>query len=496
MRCYMKHNQRFNDFFEIVCAVIVLAAMVAPVHPQGSSESAEQPGQQRSAQENTPSSSAGGASEHYLERPDPADQLAHQGLDGNLSPIERFSVDNADVRSVLKQLSEFSGVDIVLHEKVAGTVTLTVSNKTWKDILSIVCRISNLTPMRESSYIYVLPSTEWETMMKNSQQVQAQALGVLKREVIQLKNVPAAEMKTSIMSLLSERGKVTVVERNNALIIFDGEDNINQIKKTINELDVETDQVSISCKIIEVSSGVLQNIGIQWGYFDRLGGVNVSGQHLPFQQTSGSSASSAIKSVVAGALEKLTYGIVSQDKFSLALEYLFQNSKAEMVAQPQITTLDNKEAKIFMGSQVPIKYNDVMSANVLVKMIDAGTELTVTPHITSEQRIMLALYPKKRSYSLTGDGQPIINEQSAQTNVVVTDGETVVIAGLTSNEYVLAEEGIPILKDIPLIGNLFKRTKKTLDKKDLIIFVTPHIISKKAQAALDETGAAKTIEVK
>jgi type IV pilus assembly protein PilQ len=110
---------------------------------------------------------------------------------------------------------------------------------------------------------------------------QEQALGPLKREVIRLKNVPAEEMKTSIAALLSSRGKITVVQHNNALIIFDTEENITSIRKTIKELDVETDQVSISCKIIQVSSSVLRNLGVRWGYFDKLNGTDVSVQHLP-----------------------------------------------------------------------------------------------------------------------------------------------------------------------------------------------------------------------
>ena len=411
----------------------------------------------------------------------PPVQNSRKPAQGNLTPIEQFSVQNADVRSVLKQLSEYSGVDIVLSEKVAGNVTLTVTRKTWKEILSIVCKIAQLTPIKEASYIYVVPSDEYqkEQLSNATTEQQEQALGPLKREVIRLKNVPAEEMKTSIAALLSSRGKITVVQHNNALIIFDTEENITSIRKTIKELDVETDQVSISCKIIQVSSSVLRNLGVRWGYFDKLNGTDVSVQHLPIA----SGGTSTNSGVLTQALEKVTYGVLGSDKLSLTLEYLFQNGKTEVVAQPQITTLDNKEAKIFMGSQVPVTYRDE-SFNTVVKMIEAGTELTVTPHITGDKRLMLDLKPKKSSYTMVG-GQPVINEQSASTNVVVTDGETVVIAGLTSNETVATDEGIPILKDIPLIGNLFKRSSKSNDKNDLIVFVTPHIINKKIEAVSD-----------
>jgi type IV pilus secretin PilQ/predicted competence protein len=401
--------------------------------------------------------------------------------------IERFSVNNADVRAVFKQLSEFSGSDIVLGDKVAGTVTLSVTNKTWREIMGIVCKITNLTVIKEPAYYYIVPAEDYrKQQLADASMNQAEdAVQELRREVIKIDNVNAEEMSKSIIPLLSVRGKITVVERNNALIIFDTDQNIDQVKKTIKQLDVETDQVSISCKIIQVGSGVLQSLGVRWGYFDRVAGTNISAEHLPVPPVAGG-ASATVASVVDGALERMTYGILGQDKFAVTLEYLFSNNRGEVVAQPQITTLDNKEARVFMGSQVPVKYLD-KAFNTVIQMVDAGTELTVTPHITGEKRVMLNLAPKKRSYTITND-QPIINEQSATTNVVVSDGETVVIAGLTSNDVEKTEEGIPILKDIPLLGYLFKRTKKTITKTDLIVFVTPHIISKKVEAV---TGLAK-----
>jgi type IV pilus assembly protein PilQ len=386
-------------------------------------------------------------------------------------PIERFSVTSADVKSVLKQLAEYSGVDIVISEKVTGTISLSLTHKTWKDILAIVCRMSNLTAIREKSYFYVIPTEEYqkENLSNASAQQQAQNVVELKREVVKIKNLTAEDMQKSISALLSSRGKITIVEHTNSLIIYDTDDNIRSIKKTISELDVETDQVSISCKILQVSSSVIQSLGIQWGYFDRAKGVDVSATHL-----SGSS-------VVSGALESITYGILSQDKLSFTLEYLYTNSKTEVVAQPQITTMDNKEAKIYTGSEVPVTYLDEAS-NTVVKMIDAGTELVVTPHITGNHRLMLNLNPKKSSYTMSNN-EPVVSTQSAQTNIMVTDGETVVIAGLTSSENVNTDEGVPLLKDIPIIGYLFKRSKKTKDKEDLIIFVTPHIISKKTETS-------------
>jgi len=406
---------------------------------------------------------------------------------GHDKPIERFSVNNADVRAVFKQLSEFSGADIVLADKVAGTVSVSVTNKTWREIMGIVCKIANLTAIKEPAYYYVVPSDEYRKQQLSDEAMnkEEESLEELKREIIKCNNAKAEEMKNSVQTLLSARGKITVVERNNALIIFDTPEIIAQIRKTIQDLDIETNQVFISCKIIEVNSGVAKDLGIGWGYFDHLGGTDVSATHMPAFS-------------VPGELERLTFGILSQDKLSATLSLLFQNTGAQIVAQPQITTLDNKEATVFLGSQIPIQTmttaggaqsSQFVVGTPTITMVDAGTNLIVTPHVTSEKRIMLTLSSTKSSYTLTGTGtNPIINKQSAQTNVVVSDGETVVIAGLTSNETQTVDEGIPFLKDIPVLGNLFKHTKKTVNKDDLMIFVTPHIINKKIEAV---TGVAK-----
>jgi type IV pilus assembly protein PilQ len=280
----------------------------------------------------------------------------------------------------------------------------------------------------------------------------------------------------SIQTLLSLRGKITIVERNNALIIYDTDEIIAQVRKMIKELDVETPQISISCKIIEVSSGAIQRIGVHWGYMD--GSTGVLAQHVPEKI-----------GIVSGALERVSYGILNQNNFTATLEYLFTDNKGEIVAQPQVTTMDNKSARIFMGQQIPVKYLDE-AGNTVVKMIDAGTELVVKPHISGDGRILMELNPKKESYTLQ-EGIPVINEQSASTNVAVNNGETVVIAGLTSNESINGESGIPVLKDIPLIGNLFKKASKTVDKKDLIIFVTPHIVDQKMNTVSTQIPAVE-----
>jgi type IV pilus assembly protein PilQ len=151
------------------------------------------------------------------------------------------------------------------------------------------------------------------------------------------------------------------------------------------------------------------------------------------------------------------------------------DASTEVLASPQVSTLDNTEAQVFMGDKVSIRVIDD-SGESSTQLVETGIKLTVTPHVSGDNRILLDLHPENNSYDYDSKGEIVISTQEAKTKVVVADGETVVIGGLTRNETQESESGIPFLKDIPLFGNLFKYSRKSVVKKDLVIFVTPRII--------------------
>ncbi len=373
-----------------------------------------------------------------------------------------WSWEDADVRSVFTQISHVSGMDIVLDPNVSGRVSVQLTRKKWNQAFNIVCRMLNLAAVEEKDYIYVLRQEDYQKrqIMRANVALAVEEASPLSREVITLNNTKASEMVGPVRELLSERGKITLVEHNNALIVFDTGQNINQIKQLLKKLDIETRQISISAKIVEVNTSNLHNLGVQWGVFGTVEGQPASAVHLPDK-------------AISEAVERLSWGILSQDRYAVTLEYLFRDNNGEMVAQPSITTLDNKEASIFMGENIPTIVLDE-AGNPITRYIPAGTRLTVTPHVTDSNRIMMQIHAQKETPDQSGS----IRSQKANTNVVVSDGETVVIAGLTSNQENEEEEGIPLLKDIPVLGNIFKRSNKTATKADLLIFVTPQIIRK------------------
>lgn len=404
-------------------------------------------------------------------------------------PVLEFT--NTDVRSVFRLLSEYSAVDIVVDPAVTGTVNTVVTNKSWQEVVHIVAKMMNLTITNELGYLYAQKTEDYQKrLLEKASQANAQDQAVkLQRKIVRVSNAKADEMEKAVKELSSPRGKITVVPRTNSLIIVDGPEQIAAIEKVIRQLDQETNQVLIEAKLVQVESNALQELGVNW-QLNSGGGMGLSTNPSGL----GSSSSGILgggpfkgaqvtnnTSVPGGSsAQTMAFGLMNGN-LGVAISHLLQTGKAEVLATPQIMTLDNKEAVIKMGDQVPLLSRDI-SGNTVVKYVDAGTELTVTPQITAPDRVLLNLKPKKNGYIQSGTNY-IIKVQEAQTDVVVTDGETVVIGGLVERKEELAEVGVPLLKDIPLLGALFRYTKKEIIKKDLAIFVTPRIVRRQLSLA-------------
>ena len=399
-------------------------------------------------------------------------------------PVLEFT--NTDARSVFRLLSEYSGVDIVVDPAVSGSVNTVVTNKTWQEVVHIVSKMLNLTVTNELGYLYVQKTDDYQKRLlerasANNAQDQSQKL---QRKIIRISNAKADEMQAAVKDLLSARGKITVVARTNSLIIVDGADQIASIERVLKQLDLETNQVLIEAKLVQVESNALQELGINWSASSGPG-VGWATNPTTGVRTGASTGNLGSGPFSGGqiinntptqstAAQTLAFGLLNGN-LGVAISHLLATGKAEILATPQITTLDNKEARIFMGNQVPILTKDI-SGNTITTYVNAGTELTVLPQITAPDRILLNLKPHKDDYSVVAGAGVVIKKQEAETNVVVSDGETVVIGGLVERDENHDETGIPLLKDIPLLGALFRYTRHEIIKKDLAIFVTPRIV--------------------
>ncbi|MBF0430285.1 MAG: hypothetical protein HQK83_03330 [Fibrobacteria bacterium] len=424
-----------------------------------------------------------------------------------------FYFSNLDIRSAFKALAKSGNVDIVLSPTVSGKVSLSLSDKTWEQALRILCLMHNLHSSVETGYVYVQTMAEVNSIAKEEQ---------LEREIIKLKHSKVKDLEEAVKGLLSSRGKISLLESSNALIVTDLRTRMDAIQKAINTLDVERFQVHIQAEIIEVNSNDLQEMGFNWGNVSNkgIGTINQSGNigsaQIPTSNTGTASATSSSQSAVTQLTPSKysefynvasTGGKVANPSLSMAfgllkgrlmgvVEYLLSEGKGEVVAKPQITTMDNKEARIFIGENIPFLKQDE-SFNSIVEYVSAGIELIVTPHITNENRIILDLQPQRSSASTDPISKsPRISTTEARTTVVVNDGQTVVIGGLTSKSQNEIESGIPLLKDIPLLGFLFRYTKKEVVKKDLIIFITPYIVRNDLEMSAIVKSPGKVVEKK
>ncbi len=377
--------------------------------------------------------------------------------------IKALNLQHADIHSALDFLSSYSGVNIVADPVVEGEVTLQIKNVTWHQALNIIVQTNGLVVVEGENYLRVLPQKDFiaEEMAKAKYETDKANLGKLETKVFYIDHARARSLSVSLKDLTSPRGKIDVDERTNSLIIMDRPDNLEMISVLIDSLDRETPQIRIEAKLLEIDSSSLWELGIDWSA--------IRGGSSPLevsQKTTGE---------ISQEIGKFTYGTVRNSyDLNTAIASLASQNRARILAQPSISTMDNQTAVILMGQEIPLKMFD-QAGNVVIKMYQVGTKLIVTPHITSPTKILMHLLPERSSYSYDPNGV-IISTQKAETNVVVSDGQTIVIGGLTNQEKKTSQKGIPILKDIPLLGIFFRYTKQETVTNDLVIFVTPHLV--------------------
>lgn len=390
-----------------------------------------------------------------------------------LAPIENLSFQAAEIRSVIRFLADYGNINVVVTPKVQGQVTINLKNVTWRQALKIIGSTYDLAMVfEEDGYIRVLPSEDYRKEQTEIDQHNNQKLTMARLEVkiVRMANTAASEITASVKSLMTERGKVDADERTNSLILQEVPENIDRVIDFIKELDRPARQIRISTQMLEIYNTNDIEFGVDWTF----GGSkeyhpNASPEHT-VDQTLTQNGDRVTDKFVSYSMGALMHGW----NVDAVVSAIVGESKGRVIAHPEITTIENKMATIQMGQRIPIKQFD-QSGNVVIEFEDVGTILKVTPHITATNQILMHLMPERSSLQPDPVGV-IINISSAETNVIVNNGQTAVIGGLTSQVEVEAVTGIPILKDIPLIGALFRYTQTHYEDRDLVIFVTPTII--------------------
>ncbi len=406
------------------------------------------------------------------EQPD-SDYDRMQPTDGRRMSLD---VQGADIQTVLRSLAEFSGKNIVASKEVKGEVTLRLRNVPWRHALDIVLKSQGLGMVETGQTIVIsnLDTLRKEELERRSAERNQEELLPLETRILPVNYAASKEMAKSVDKTLTKRGHIEVDDRSNSLIVTDISDKLDQVDAMVRNLDTRTPQVEIVARLVDVDVSATRALGIEWGVhnldvFDAGVRENVDVKAADVGNPTGIVKLGTIKQF--GSVEA-------------TLQALETQNKANIISNPRITTVNNREASVVVGQQIPLIVQD-FAGNAVTQLTTIGIKLSVTPHINTGNRITMDVHPEVSDLAsqATVQGGIIINTTMADTRVMVNDGETAVIGGLIRSNESSTKRGIPVLMDVPLLGNLFRSNSTTKQKRELLIFVTPKI--------LGETTAAK-----
>jgi type IV pilus assembly protein PilQ len=382
-----------------------------------------------------------------------AQTVPYHGSAGRIS----MNVEEADIRTVLRSISEFSGMNIVAGSEVKGPVTVLLHDVPWREALENILKMNDFVATEETGIIRVSTHKDFE---------QARKLENLTTTVYQIKYARAEKLQAVITKLLTERGKAQADVRANALIISDIPPVIQAMDSIMQALDKPTSQVLIEARLVEVDVNNSRQLGVNW---------SIGNLSNPLANTR---AGGSVDVGVTDPAGTFTFGRLENGvDINARLEALQEENKAEILSQPSVLINDNEQATILSGKKIPINVLD-QAGNLVTQFFDVAVKLTVEPHINPNNEVLMALNPVVSDLSgeATVTGGLIILTSEVNTTLLVKDGETVVIGGVIRSKDGHVERKVPLLHAIPLLGHLFKYSAKTLDKTELLVFVTPHVI--------------------
>ncbi len=418
---------------------------------------------------------------------------------------ERLSLNfqSIEVRAVLQLIADFTDLNLITSDTVSGNVTLRLKNVPWDQALDIILRSKGLAMVKDGNVISVAPAQEVAARAKLDQTIEAQA--PLISESIQVNYAKASDftklLKTKDNSLLSERGSVSVDSRTNRLLVRDTARNVNAITALVQELDIPVRQVLIESRIVLATNDFSKELGVRFGVSHN--DTSVSGANTDSIGVSGDSGSAEIArlglqptqpnrynvnlpvtslAATAGsiglAFSRLPFGTL----LDLELSAAQTEGRSETISSPRVITSDQSSATIETGTEIP--YAEASSSGAAtVSFKKAVLGLTVTPQITPDDRIIMDLDVSKDSPDFANNtpAGPPIKTQSVTTNVLVDNGETIVLGGVYEQTKANSVARVPFFGDLPLIGWLFRSNFEQNNKSELLIFVTPKLIKDSAK---------------
>ncbi|MCE9924445.1 type IV pilus secretin PilQ family protein [Aeromonas media] len=405
------------------------------------------------------------------------------------------------VRTVLQIIADFNNLNLVTTDSVSGNITLRLDGVPWEQALDIILKVRGLDKRLDNNILLVAPADEIAAREKQQLESRNQVadLAPLYTEYLQINYAKASEVAALLSSdstkLLSPRGAVSVDERTNVLVVKDTADVISNVKRMLDILDIPVKQVVIEARMVTIDDGFDEALGVRWGVTKTDGHGNGTSGTIEGNDGSGNNGStSAITrpdiedrlnvnlpvTNAAGTLAFQVARLANGTLLDLELSALEKESKAEIIASPRVTTANQKPALIEQGTEIPYVESSSSGATS-VTFKKAVLSLKVTPQITPDNRVILDLtvtQDTKGETVPTGTGDAVsINAQSITTQVLVNNGETLVLGGIYQQTIKSDVSKVPLLGDIPGLGYLFKKTTSENKKRELLIFVTPRIVT-------------------
>ncbi|MDB2645399.1 type IV pilus secretin PilQ [Pseudomonadales bacterium] len=390
-----------------------------------------------------------------------------------------------EVRRVLQLLADLRGINLVVSENVTGNLSLRLKDISWEDALATILKVKNLGQQRYNNVMIIAPAGELAAQEKSAlaNERGVETLAPLQTQLFRVRYGDAKRMLALINlgknSMLSKRGHGVVDERTNALIVVDIAPRLAAIAQVIEKLDIPLQQVVIEARIVTANKTFSEQLGVSWNVQRQILGspIDPSGDPLSTSQDTTSIAAGLSLPVAQAGSTTFSLGL-SRPNYAIDVELsaLAAQGDAEVLARPRIVTTDKSPALIESGVEIPFQEASSSGATS-TSFKDAVLSLRVVPQITPDRRIIMQLNVKQDTVGQIFDGIPSINTNAIETQVLVDDGQTLVLGGIFQEDKNNAETKTPLLAAIPLIGRLFRRTVRREDKQELLIFITPTILA-------------------
>jgi len=410
---------------------------------------------------------------------------------------KRVSLDfqDVDVRTILQILAKESNMNIVASDSVSGKMTLSLKDVPWDQALDLVMQSRGLESRRNGNIIRVAPAEEFRKIdvetLENAKRIEE--LGPLVSRTFQLKYKDVNEFRKILNinenggsnsgnnsnSLLSSRGSAVIDPATNTLIIKDNQNVIKEFERLIEQLDVPARQVMIEARIVEATDGFSRALGVKFGYSKTSGSTRI-GSGLGSSGANGNTFSIApnVNLPAASATSSLTIvRALSSGALGLELTAMQEQNRGKIISSPRVLTQDRKEATIKAGREIP--YQEASSSGATsTSFKEAVLGLTVTPQITPDGNVIMDIKLNKDSVDPNCSvlGTPCLQTKELVTRAMVEDGGTIILGGIYEEDNSTAQYKVPLLGDIPFVGNLFRGTKRNNEKNELLIFITPRIM--------------------